>query len=98
MLKVLQNLKNGKAGGIDSLVNEIFKYGGNEIAAATWRLCEEVFRLERIPRDWARGLIFPLFKEGDTRNPDNYRGITLLSVVGKIYTTLSAGAKRMIFW
>src|SRR6185437_2581209 len=96
VLQVMHNLKNGKAGGIDTLVNEIFKYGGNEIAVATWRLCEEVFRLERIPRDWARGLIFPLYKDGDARNPDNYRGITLLSVVGKIYTTILN--KRVVQW
>src|SRR3954453_16905142 len=95
VIAVLHNLRNGKAGGLDSLINEILKYGGNEITVATWRLCEETFRLLNIPRDWARGLIFPLFKEGDARAPDNYRGITLLSVVGKIYTTgLNARGNR----
>ena len=77
--------KNGKAAGIDGLVSEIIKYGGESIERAVWRMCEEMFRLEHIPRDWARGIIFPLHKEGDPRVPDNYRGITLLSVVGKIY-------------
>ena len=64
VISVLHSLRNGKAGGLDSLVNEIFKYGGNEIMVATWRLCEEVFRLEKIPRDWARGLIFHCLKKG----------------------------------
>jgi len=41
-----------------------------------------------IPKDWALGLIFPIFKEGDLRVPDNYRGITLLSVVGKLYSMI----------
>ena len=53
---------------------------------ALWKLCREVFQLEMIPKDWARGLIFPIFKEGDPKVPDNYRGITLLSVVGKLYS------------
>ena len=66
-------------------MSEIIKYGGESIERAVWRMCEEMFRLEHIPRDWARGIIFPLHKEGDPRVPDNYRGITLLSVVGKIY-------------
>ena len=44
VIAVLHNLRNGKAGGIDSLINEIFKYGGNEITVATWRLCEELQR------------------------------------------------------
>ena len=81
----IQAQKNGKAAGIDGLVSEIIKYGGESIERAVWRMCEEMFRLEHIPRDWARGIIFPLHKEGDPRVPDNYRGITLLSVVGKIY-------------
>jgi hypothetical protein len=85
---VITNLKQGKAAGIDSLVYEIFKFGGEGISQSTARLCNELFELERIPKDWARGLIFPLFKDGDNRVPDNYRGITLLSVVGKIYTSV----------
>ena len=38
--------------------------------------------MERVPKDWARGLILPLYKNGDARIPDNYRGITRLSMVG----------------
>src|SRR5689334_19567400 len=61
-------------------MNEIFMYGGEKVAEATWRLCAEVFRTEKYPRDWARGLIFPIFKGGPkefTYNPLKYRGITL---------------------
>ncbi len=88
VLTIIGTLKQGKAAGVDTLVNEIFKYGGEGIGKATAKLCEEMFKLERIPKDWARGLIFPLYKDGDARVPDNYRGITLLSVVGKIYTSV----------
>ena len=38
-----------------------------------------------------QGLIFPLFKGGPKvfkYNPTKYRGITLLSVLGKIYTSV----------
>src|SRR5690348_4624671 len=58
---------------------------GRTLAQRPGDSAKKMFRLERIPRDWARGIIFPLHKEGDPRVPDNYRGITLLSVVGKIY-------------
>ena len=43
---------------------------------------------ERIPKDWARGIIVPIYKDGEKKNVDNYRGITLLSVVGKLYTSI----------
>lgn len=88
VLNVIANLRQGKAAGIDSLVNEILKFGGDGIGRATAKLCQFMFSCERVPKDWARGLIFPLYKDGDARNPDNYRGITLLSVVGKVYASV----------
>lgn len=40
-----------------------------------------------IPTDWCIGLILPLFKnKGSPNDPDNYRGITLLSCIGKLFT------------
>ena len=51
---------------------------------AVWKMCSEAWRTEKVPRDWM-GVIFPLYKEGDNRDPLNYRGITLLSIVGKVY-------------
>ena len=33
-------------------------------------------------------MIFPIHKERDKRNPDNYRGISLLSIVGKVCTAI----------
>ena len=33
-------------------------------------------------------MIVPLYKGGERKNVDNYRGITLLSVVGKLYTSI----------
>jgi hypothetical protein len=51
-------------------------------------LFKKIWREERVPIDWARGIIVPLYKDGDKSNVDNYRGITLLSVVGKLYTSI----------
>jgi hypothetical protein len=42
-----------------------------------------------IPTDWTIGLIKPIFKnKGSSDNPDNYRGITLLSCLGKLFTSV----------
>ena len=38
-----------------------------------------------VPRQWRDGLIVNIFKKGDREDPGNYRGITLLSVVGKVF-------------
>ena len=40
-----------------------------------------------IPSDWCIGMIMPLYKnKGSRKDPDNYRGITLLSCIGKLFT------------
>src|SRR5690242_10587979 len=54
------------------------------------------FETECVPHDWARGLIFPIFKQGDERLPGNYRGITLLSVVAKLYSRVIM--RRVSLW
>ena len=44
-----------------------------------------VWQEEVVPNEWREGLIVNLFKKGDKEEPGNYRGITLLSVVGKVF-------------
>ena len=81
-------LRMGKAAGVDGVFNEVLKEGGDMIRHSVWALCAQAFREERIPQEWAKGLITPIFKEGDPTDPNNYRGITLLSVVGKVFTAV----------
>ena len=71
------------------MINEILMYGGPELKGAVYRFFQEIWDLEVFPEDWSKGLIFPIFKGGTVeakQDPMNYRGITLLSVVGKLYT------------
>ena len=49
------------------------------------QLFSVVWHEETVPRQWREGLIVNLFKKGDREDPGNYRGITLLSVVGKVF-------------
>ena len=94
--EVIQSLKNGKASGIDDIVSEIIKYGGKRVFNIIWILCRDCFELECIPEDWMKGVIFPIYKDGDARDPGNYRGISLLSIVGKVYSSVIN--KRLTTW
>ena len=40
------------------------------------------------PSVWSEGYIVPIHKKGNIHNVDNYRGITLLSVMGKLFTRI----------
>ena len=44
-----------------------------------------VWTEESIPKQWRQGLIVSLYKKGKAEDPGNYRGITLLNVVGKLF-------------
>ena len=78
----LKKLKNNKTGGSDGLVGELLKYGGSGMVCLLEQLFSVVWHEETVPRE---GLIVNLFKKGDREDPGNYRGITLLSVVGKVF-------------
>jgi len=51
-------------------------------------LLKKVWESGRIPNDWKRGLIIKLPKKGDLTECSNWRGITLLNIIGKILATI----------
>ena len=51
-------------------------------------LISNVWRKGAVPEDWRKALAVPLFKTGDSTNIDNYRGIILLSLPGKVFAIL----------
>ena len=51
-----------------------------------WIVCLMQTGRRRLRKNaWREGLIVNIFKKGDREDPANYRGITLLSVVGKVF-------------
>jgi hypothetical protein len=94
--EVISRMKNGKAGGTDGIVNEMIKNGGEQLAKSITWLFNLVWDWECIPEDWKRGVIFPIFKGGDNTDPNDYRGITLLSVLGKSLEAVLN--KRLYTW
>ena len=40
------------------------------------------------PEKWTEGIIIPLHKKGDKSDVNNYRGITLLSCLSKLFTSV----------
>ena len=78
-------IKNNKSAELDGIVGELIKYWGNTICEML-TLLNLVGNNEYVPTYWKKGLIVSLLKNGDREDPGNYRGITLLSVVGKLYS------------
>ena len=47
-----------------------------------------MFTSGEYPRSWGEGIITPVFKKGDVNDVSNYRGITLINVLAKVYSQL----------
>ena len=92
----LNNLKNGKAAGPDGIPNDLMRIAVYSIIHCLVQLFNEIFKSSSYPSVWAKAIIQPFYKKGDTTNPDSYRVIFLLSCVSNLYTSVINS--RLIQW
>ncbi|MFA0954731.1 RNA-directed DNA polymerase, partial [Klebsiella pneumoniae] len=89
MKNAMRKLKNGKAAGIDGVTSEMLKYGGAVLDVRMLQLFNACYESGRVPEEWKFAVIVPLYKgKGDVYDCRNHRGISLLSVPGKLYGRL----------
>ena len=82
----LKNLKNNKATGEDEVLNEQIKNSFPKMKNIYLKLFNIILNTGCFPESWAIGLIVPIFKnKGSKNDPNNYRGITLLSCLAKYF-------------
>ena len=73
------------------------KSGGDLVVDWIWKLCSMVFESDVVPEDLRSAVIVPLYKgKGEMIECKNYRGISLLSVVGKIYADILVDRVRRV--
>ncbi len=85
--KQIKLLRNGKAAGTDQILNEMIKCSSPQVCSLYTKLFNLILDTGHIPEIWSVGVIKPIYKnKGRSDDPDNYRGITLVSCLGKLYT------------
>jgi hypothetical protein len=85
----VKNLKNNKACGYDKILNEHIKSTLRSLIHIYVKLFNIVFESGIVPESWTIGVINPIYKnKGDITKPENYRPITLLSCLGKLFTSI----------
>ena len=83
--RAISSLKNGKAAGPDGIPAEAIKADLETSVNLLHDLFSKIWEEGKVPADWKEGTIIKLPKKGDLRNCNNYRGIMLLSVPGKVF-------------
>jgi hypothetical protein len=85
----ISNMKKNKSPGFDGITTELLQGGGETIVKAMHTLVNKIHHEEQIPEDWGKSLIVPIYKrKGDPQDCKNYRGISLQSVPGKVFTKM----------
>ena len=84
----MKKLKNDKSPGYDNILNEFLKQNTTLFKKTLLSIFNLLFKKGYFPDAWSVGMIIPIFKTGDPNLPENYRGITLLSCIGKLFTSM----------
>lgn len=88
VISAIRKLKNGKAPGEDGLKPEIFKSCSESIAPEILKIIQGIWTTEHIPQDWSDSVILPFYKKNDKTVCKNYRGISLIDICAKIFTSI----------
>ena len=89
-------MKDNKVPGTDDITSDIIKIGGTEITKELTKLYNEIMEEKRIPVCWKEGKIILFHKQGDKTDIKNYRPISLLSHVYRIFTRILQTSKKRI--
>jgi hypothetical protein len=82
----LTRMKGGKALGPDAIPIEVWRCLGDVGIVWLTKLFNNIFRLNKMPDEWRRSILVPIFKnKGDIQSCNNYRGIKLMSHTMKLW-------------
>ena len=84
----LKSMKRGKAPGDDGISVDLLKDAGTEVHCRLAQLYTQCIRKESVPESWCNAIVILLYKKGDPKDLSNYRPISLLSNVYKVFSKI----------
>ncbi|GFS11541.1 endonuclease-reverse transcriptase [Elysia marginata] len=88
IVDAIKQLNQGKAAGPDLIPPEALKADVDTTATFLCPLFAKVWTSGKYPIDWKEGHLVKIPKKGDLSRYENYRGITLLSIPGKVFNSV----------
>ncbi len=92
---VVKRLKRNKAAGIDGIKAEFILDAYTILAPHLQRVFNAMLH-NHFPPELAVGVIHPIYKNGDPKDPGNYRGITVGPVLAKMFAMILD--QRLAVW
>ena len=85
LFNILKNVEVTKAAGIDQISGRFLKGRARILAKPISELCNLSMALESFPGTCKIAKVKPLFKKGSKTDPSNYRPISLLPLLPKVF-------------
>ncbi|MES9883146.1 MAG: reverse transcriptase family protein [Sedimenticola sp.] len=96
ILTEVRKLKQDKSPGNDELLNEVFIAGKTCLIPLLCKLFNKILTRGEYPTEWTTGIVIPVFKKGNPNDAGNYRPITLISHLAKLFTSVLNS--RLLAW
>lgn len=81
----IQNLDSSKATGLDGIGPRLLKMVNNIISPSIAALINKSLNVGKFPKQLKIAKVFPIFKSGSKSDPSNYRPISILPTISKIF-------------
>jgi hypothetical protein len=87
LIQLIKGLKNEKSAGPDGIPNEAIKHGAGLLAHPIAHLFNLIKKAGTVPHQWTESNIILLYKKGNPNDISNYRPISLLPALYKLFST-----------
>ena len=97
IIKLIQRIKNDVAVGYDDISAKLLKDSKETISETLTKLVNISYRKSTFPQCLKKGIVRAVHKKDDTEDPANYRPLTILSTLSKIFER-SAADQQMQYY
>ena len=85
LTRLLKTIDEKKSAGLDNIPNKLLKIAAEVVAPSLTEIFTQSIITGTFPEEWKEARVSPLYKNGAKNDPSNYRPISVISTVSKIY-------------